>query len=42
MNVGAALDSTPRELRDQLPADVLTTSGQTDVSAYQVQDAAGP
>jgi subtilisin-like proprotein convertase family protein len=42
VNVGAALDSTPRELYDQLPGDVLTNAGETVVRAYGVQDTTKP
>ena len=40
MNVGSALDSTPREYRDQLVADELGATGQSALRTYAVQDAA--
>lgn len=42
VNVGAAVESTPRELYDQLPGDVLTNSGETVVRTYAVQDPSKP
>jgi subtilisin-like proprotein convertase family protein len=41
-NLGTTFDSTPRELYDQLPGDVLTNPGQTVVRAYAVQDPSKP
>ena len=42
VNVGAALDSTPREYRDQLVADRFGGPGATHSHTYAVQNAAKP
>ena len=42
VNVGNAFDSTAREYRDQLAADILGTTGQSRVRAYSVPDPSRP
>jgi subtilisin-like proprotein convertase family protein len=42
VNLGNALDSTSREYRDQLPGDLLTSSGDTRVRSYSVPDPTRP
>jgi subtilisin-like proprotein convertase family protein len=42
VNLGATFDSTPRELYDQRPVDVLTGPGQTVVNTFEVQDPTQP
>jgi subtilisin-like proprotein convertase family protein len=42
VNLGTALDSTAREYRDQLPGDLLGTSGETRVRSYSVPDPTRP
>jgi len=42
VNIGNAFDSTVREYRDQLPADLLGTSGESRVRAYSVPDPSRP
>jgi subtilisin-like proprotein convertase family protein len=42
VNVGAALDSTAREFRDQRLEDVLNTSGNSVVRSYGVEDTGAP
>jgi subtilisin-like proprotein convertase family protein len=42
VNVGEALDATPRVFRDQDPADLLSATGQSAARAYAVQDESRP
>ena len=42
VNVGAALDSTPREFRDQVAADTFGAAGVTRSTTYAVQDPSKP
>jgi subtilisin-like proprotein convertase family protein len=42
VNVGNVFDTGARVFRDQLPADVLTVSGESRVRAYSVQDTGRP
>jgi len=42
MNLGMAFDGSPRLLRDQLPADLFTASGQTRTYSGTVADSAKP
>jgi subtilisin-like proprotein convertase family protein len=38
VNLGNTFDSTARKYRDQLPADILSASGESQVRAYSVPD----
>jgi subtilisin-like proprotein convertase family protein len=42
VNVGNVFDSTARVFRDQLPADVLSGSGENRLQAYAVQNSGAP
>jgi subtilisin-like proprotein convertase family protein len=42
VNVGNVFDSTAREFRDQRPADVLGSSGDSRLQAYSVQNSGAP
>jgi subtilisin-like proprotein convertase family protein len=42
VNVGNVFDSTLREYRDQRPADVLSSSGESRLQAYAVQNSGAP
>ena len=42
VNVGNVFDSTAREFRDQLPADLLSGSGESRLRAYAVQSGGAP
>jgi len=42
LNLGTAFDDAPRVLRDQVPADLFTASGQSRVFTAQIADQAKP